>query len=141
MATEERKLRWDTCQIAQDQAKHLVEEGEYEDEDKAFQDACADSDLYEMEWEYLCECLTEWMKEINPDGSWDAEVTGFGWRRLSGRKALEAGDGRTLLLEILPRTECTFTIHHRGDHIALENAHHDAPTGGEWYHIRPRAAA
>ncbi|MBU2571578.1 MAG: hypothetical protein KJ725_16440 [Gammaproteobacteria bacterium] len=42
-------LVWDTCDIAIQQAKFLVENGEADDEDEAFHIACEDQDLLDFE--------------------------------------------------------------------------------------------
>ena len=137
-AEEQPYLTWDTCDIAQGQAAYLQEENPELSEDEAFQQACGDSNLYDMEWESLCDCLTELMERINPDGlEWRADVRNAGWQKRSGHKIFSANDGNKLLQEILPKTECTFKIYDRQDHIAIENAHHDSPMGGEMYYIRP----
>lgn len=77
-------LVWDTCDITQQQATFLVDNGEAEDEEEGFRMACEDQDLLDFEWESLTECLTETMQEINPEGRWHAEVENFGWRNLRG---------------------------------------------------------
>lgn len=139
---EQPYVSWDTCDIAQSQVEHLIEqakeEGEELTEDQAFSSACGDSDLYDMEWESLCECLTELMKRINPDeDQWHICVENFGWQRRNGEQLLSADKGQELLQATLPNTECSFKIYDREDHIAINNAHHDSPVWAEWYYIRP----
>jgi hypothetical protein len=130
-------LVWDTYQIAKDRAAYLIEEGEFTDEDKAFEDACADSDHHTFEWEYLTEWLTELMQEINPDEiEWFVTGEGLGWQRRSGHKTVQATTGEKLLQEILPNTECTFSIYKEEGQLRLVNSHHDAM--GEVYIIRPQ---
>ena len=130
-------LVWDTCAIAEHQAKFLVETGEVADEDEGFALACADSDLYAFAWDDLTECLTETLKDINPDGYWHAEVENFGWRNQNGYADFEATDGRTLLSNILPNTDCTFKVFLDPDNtLRIQNFHHDAPTGNEWYTLK-----
>ena len=103
---------------------------------------CSDGELCFNDLDFEHECMrdeiTAWIKKHNPDGDWRAEVTGFGWQRLNGYKDFHAEDGQHLLWAVLPNTDCTFNIYDEGDHLSMENAHHDAPTGGEWYTIRPR---
>jgi hypothetical protein len=78
------------------------------------------------------------MKSKNPGGKWHAEVKNFGWRKQSGYSDFTATDGSTFLGKILPNTDCDFTIYEYGtDGIALNNMHHDSPTGDEWYYIVP----
>jgi hypothetical protein len=130
-------LVWDTFEIAKHQALFLVETGEAADEDDGFTRACADSDLYTFEWEDLTGCLTEALNEINPDGYWHAEVANFGWRNQIGYSDFKATDGRTFLSNILPDTDCTFNVFFDADQtVRLQNYHHDAPTGNEWYTIK-----
>ncbi len=130
-------LVWDTCEIAVDQAKYLVENGEAADEDEGFAMACNDSDLYTLEWEWLTESLTETLNEINPDGYWHAEVANFGWRSQSGYSDFKADNGNQFLANILPKTDCTFRVFLDADNtLRIQNSHHDAPTGNEWYTIR-----
>lgn len=133
-------VSWDTCTIAEGQAKWLIEcakeAGETLDEKKAFQQACEDSDLYAREWDDMCSSLTELMQRISPDYDyWAVRVTNFGWRKLDGYKEFRAEDGKKLLQEILPKTDCTFEIYDQGDSIRLANRHHDSPCGGESYTI------
>jgi hypothetical protein len=133
-------LSWDTCDIAQNQAQFLIEQAQDEGltltEDQAFNDACEDQDLYDFEWRDLCENLTDIMNRINPEGcDWLCKVANFGWMHRNGHKTFRANDGKKLLQEVLPETDCTFKIFDHGDHITINNAHHDAPTGGEIYTI------
>jgi hypothetical protein len=94
--------------------------------------------LIEDQWEYICDWLGEWMKEINPSGiDWFATVENFGWRHLNGKTAFEAKDGEGFLDKVLPKTDCTFKIYKREGHLEINNAHHDAPCGGEMYYIYP----
>jgi len=80
---QERYISWDTCEIARYRAEDLVEQSKEDGEeltfDEAFDQACGDSFLYDDEWEWLCDCLTEWMQELNTDGNWYASVENFGW--------------------------------------------------------------
>lgn len=133
-------LVWDTCDIAIQQAKFLVENGEADDEDEAFHIACEDQDLLEFEWESLTDCLTETLQAMNPDGHWHADVEKFGWRNLNGYKDFEADDGKTFLANILPKTDCTFNVFLEQNIIRIQNFHHDSPTGNEWYTVRPAKA-
>jgi len=143
MSKEQEKpvLVWDTCEIAREQAKFLVEqakeEGKTLDEEQAFELATNDYDLYQFEWDCLCDELTEIMSRINPDGRWYCEVSNFGWRHLDGHCRFKAESGRVFLQAVLPKTDCTFKLYDRGSHIVVDNAHHDAPCGGETYTIEP----
>lgn len=97
-------------------------------------------DTYQFEWEWLCDEISEFMKAVNPDSSWHARVTGFGWRNLDGEAHFHAENGGKLLSSVLPRTECVFKVWLNKDKktITIDNAHHDKPAGGEIYRITPR---
>lgn len=128
---------WDTYDIAKCQAQYLVESGQFENDDAAFNDACADSDLYQWQWEDLLDSLGEKLKEINPTGRWHAEVKNFGWRSQNGWNEFDADDAKTFLHKILPNTDCTFRIFIDPDKtLRLQNFHHDSPCGNEWYYIK-----
>lgn len=85
------------------------------------------------------EGFTETMNKKNPSDLWEAEVKNFGWRRANGvKEKFRASDGRTLLSEILPRTDCSFKIFDlEPKGFAIQNFHHDNDTGTEWYHVLP----
>jgi hypothetical protein len=134
-------LTWDTLDVIESQVELLREEHPDRDDDALFQMAAEDGDLLDFEWDDLCDALTEAMGEINPDGLWYAAVSNFGWRHLSGTKTFRACTGRELLRCVLPQTECSFKIYRDGDLLQIDNAHHDAPTGGEWYSIVPAGVA
>ena len=92
-------------------------------------------------WETMVEELTSTMMRLNPNGFWFVQVSGFGWRKLSGHKIFQAHNGATLLSAILPKTECSFKIHRSGRRgLAVNNSHHDSPTATEWYTILPVTA-
>lgn len=97
----------------------------------------------EEDWDELTETLTYMMRNMTtgrryPD-MWKAQVNGFGWRNLNGIKTFKAVNGAQLLQKVLPETECSFSISidTRKKTISINNAHHDKPTGGEIYTIRP----
>jgi hypothetical protein len=90
-------------------------------------------------WDYLTEQLTEIMDKKNEKWYWKAIVRNFGWQGRNGYKYLMAYKGDELLGKILPRTECNFRIYNYGKGIAINNFHHDSPTGKEWYYITPCA--
>lgn len=100
-----------------------------------------DQDSLEFEWDCITDRLTEFIQKVHPDGDWHCEVNNFGWRHQNGYKDFDAGDGRKLLQEILPNTDCTFKVwlDEEAKKITIDNAHHDAPTGGEMYYVTPQA--
>jgi hypothetical protein len=144
-------ISWDTCAIIKNRADDLIEQNkgnreddpelEELDEDEAWRIAAEDSFIFDDEWEYVMEYLTEIMTEINPDGGWFTTGENMGWQHRSGYKSFKADDGEKFMEEILPKTDCTFHIYRRKDNDGVEylyirNAHHDAPTG-EFYTVYP----
>ena len=113
-------------------------DGEF-DEDKARDDIYQDSDLFSIWYDDLKEYLTEIMIKKNNESYWFAKVQNFGWRSIDGEKYINADCGSKLLNSILPNADCTFNIHNYGSGIAIQNYHHDSPTGNEWYYIMPCA--
>ncbi|MBS3954321.1 MAG: hypothetical protein KGZ88_15340 [Methylomicrobium sp.] len=131
-------LVWDTGALAQQKAHLLVEIGAAADVDQGFAKACEDPDLIAYEWAALTEQLTVLLNTLNPSGYWHAEVTHFGWRSRNGYKDFEADTGARFLASILPATDCTFKVFVTEDGtVRLQNFHHDAPTGNEWYTVKP----
>jgi hypothetical protein len=132
-------LNWDTSEIIENQANYLLESGEYPEKtkDELYIMASEDSDLFNIEWDNLDNCLTEIMDKKNKDIYWKVKVNNFGWRNLDGSKFLKAKSGKELLEGILPETECTFKIFNYRNGFAVQNYHHDSPTGNEWYYIVP----
>jgi hypothetical protein len=116
-----------------------------------------DQFLYDDFWDSVYEAVGSLVRERDEAAyklnrnlrSWYCEVSGFGWRQQSGYKVfdVEGGDapdhaiGTEFLREILPNTDCTYWVFDDldGAGLKIENAHHDAPTGGEWYHCVPLA--
>ncbi len=127
-------IEWDTCSIIQNQADFLIENGEADNKDTAWNMAASDQDLFTFEWDYLLENLSEKLDEINPEGYWYCEVKNFGWRNLNGWNNFNSNNGQEFLRQILPDTDCTFRIYIDEDNtIRIQNFHHDSPTGNEWY--------
>jgi hypothetical protein len=84
------------------------------------------------DYDWLTQQLTEWMAGRR---HWKADVVNFGWRQQSGYKFFTANDGRSLLREVLPKTDCTFKIFKEDGVLKIQNYHHDSPTWVEWYTI------
>lgn len=131
-----KSLRWDTCQIAMDQANYLREVDPSLSEDAAFNEACGDSDMYQFEWEHLIDELTEWLDKMNPNSNWLVTINNFGWLNQSGYKRFHADNGKDFLNAVLPKTDNTFTIYNYGNHFEIINTHHDSPCG-ETYQVWP----
>jgi hypothetical protein len=101
-------------------------------------DIYKDSDVFQMAWDDMVSYLTDLIKEKNPNGYWSASVVDFGWRNSSGHAFFKAVDGASFLRSVLPKTDNTFFIYKYGKNgFAINNFHHDSPTGREWYYIRP----
>ena len=130
-------VMWEPLEIAKHHAEFLREEDPELSEDDAFDRAYGDTYLYEHEWDYLLEALTEKMGEINEGGFWLVSIDDFGWRNLSGTKKFKAEDGKTFLREILPDCDCIFKIFVRdtddGKMFYILNYHHDSPMGESYY--------
>lgn len=100
--------------------------------------------VWEVIWEDLVNDLQDdLMPRVQAasghDGTWwRARVGNFGWDHSSGEmEAFSTEDAGELLRKVLPNTENSFFVFDRGDHITINNAHHDAPMGGEMYTIEP----
>jgi hypothetical protein len=105
------------------------------------EDESEDSELSSENFDYLTDNLTKLMEKVakgyTQSTVWIGDVSNFGWRGLDGSKTFKATDGKELLREVLPDTNCYFNIY-RGRHtIRIQNFHHDSPMGKEWYYIRP----
>jgi hypothetical protein len=90
-------------------------------------------------WDNVCAVVDAFMRDIEGEPTdWEARVENFGWANRSGTKEFNADTGASLISSVLPDTACNFKIYEYGDDgIAIDNAHHDSPTGGEWYYIVP----
>ena len=126
---------WDEGEIRVELAKSLSEEfGEKE----AYR--LADRSDLDPEWEGVVDDITFLMEKISKTytrkGYWEAQVSNFGWRSLNGHKRFKATTGADLLREVLPETDCIFRVFRDGREMAIQNFHHDSPSGNEWYHIR-----
>ena len=129
-------MSWDESEIFDSRVKDLMQESLSEDE--ARNRMYKDADGYEIEWEDMCNYLSEVMAEKNKSVYWKADVNGFGWRHLNGHKFFKAEKGVDLLRAILPNTDCTFYIYKHGRNgLKINNFHHDSPTGAEWYYVLP----
>lgn len=93
------------------------------------------------EWNASCEALTGYMVRMNKTGrKWFATVRNAGWRKLSGewRAPRHCADGRSLLLGILPHTDCHFeaTVDLVRKVITVIVWHHDNGDGDETYTVK-----
>jgi hypothetical protein len=92
----------------------------------------------EIAWDDLLLNLQAYLNKINPVRYWKVSVKNFGWRSLDGKKIFHAETSKEFLGAILPNCDCHFNIYKNGKHeIAIQNYHHDSPTGNEWYYIYP----
>lgn len=85
---------WSTLEVIQSQVEWLKENGgnEGKTDDQLFQIASEDPDLFDYNYDCLCDYLTELMSK-NTHGGWVAEVNNFGWRSLNGHKYFQAMTG------------------------------------------------
>jgi len=144
MAKVGRKLiSYDETQALEDEVRFRlenwdeVEQGERPDEDTLFSELSEDYTTIELLWEDCKEHLTEIIQKKNPGGYWRAEVVNFGWMEQDGYNVFSATTAAEFLRQILPRTDCTFHIFNYGRGLAIQNYHHDSPSGNEWYYILP----
>ena len=153
MAKPGRKImEWDECEIAEAEVKNRLENWQeyYPDDcfDQKKNPCCPteetirgkiyqDSDLFALEWDSLIEFLSETINRKNPNGYWKIIMNNFGWRNMDGYKYLHAEKGEDLLRGILPDCDCTFRVFNFGKGLAIQNFHHDSPTGNEWYYLMP----
>ena len=134
---------WDESDIIDEEVKYKLEAWEdFGYEKKPTESEVRDNideygDVINFAWDNMIENLTEIMEKKNPNNKWRAEVKNFGWRSSSGENVFYAEKGDELLSEILPKTDNTFKIFNFGKGFAIQNFHHDSPTGNEWYYIVP----
>jgi len=137
----EKLCGWNTTEIVVAEAEFLLREFPdiYTDEGAAMLEAGEDDVLFQHEWEYLVDYITELMKERGLDEKpIYCEVVNFGWRGIGGEKVFSAEDGEEFLSKILPKANNTFYIYkYGGDGLAINNYHHDSPWGKEWYYATP----
>ena len=90
------------------------------------------------EWESAMWSIDSVVKRNSHQG-WHATVNNFGWRRLNGTKDFRAGTAADLMGAILPNCSCSGTVYRYGRNgLAVNNYHHDSPSGDEWYYVVPR---
>lgn len=127
-------LEWDTFKISEYHVNELMQQQGI-DEDTAWGELHKDSDIFECEWEWFIESFNEFIETFKAD-QWDVRVENFGWQNRCGTGEVAGIDGEHLLRNILPKTDCTFSIYKTGDGFSINNFHHDSPTG-EWYYVNP----
>lgn len=97
-----------------------------------------DPDILNLYWDSVNDVLTDMLLKKNPDGYWKMEVKCFGWRCLCGTGYFRLTNGEDFL-KFLPDCHCTFRVFNYGRGFAVQNFHHDSPTGKEWYYAVPCA--
>jgi len=105
-----------------------------------------DQFIFDQAFDDLNEDLTQTLRDLTKtqDGEtmyFKVNVSGFGWQKLTGYKYMKVQDGKELLRETLPDTQCIYLIFKvkHGKKLAMQNFHHDSSTGSEWYVITPIA--
>lgn len=130
-------ISWDTTELVESYLAELKNEVPPEVFAGREVDIWEDASFFESEWEYATEYLTDLMEQKKQSGYWRVKVNNFGWRNLQGEKVFTASTGSDLLSEILPKTDCTFKVFNFRNGFAIQNWHHDSPTGNEWYYVTP----
>lgn len=129
-------LRWCECEVLDEHAKWLMNEEKLsaEEAEKKTREPHYASDVLEVEWHDLTDALSEWIDEM---GVHHFYATGekLGWRSAKGQKYFRATDGAELLRNVLPKTDCTFSVFKEPTGLRIVNSHHDAE--GEVYRISP----
>ncbi len=100
-----------------------ITEEERKTEEEIRQEIYADRDFWQFRWSDLTDALTEILQQKNRNGYWKARVRNFGWRSLDGWKYFMAETGSKFLEQILPQTDCHFTIFNYGRGLAIQNFH------------------
>lgn len=90
-------------------------------------------------YESFLEDFDNLINTVNPGSPkvWRVNMRNFGWMHEDGGGTITADNAKSLLQAILPNTDCSFKVYKEGRGIKINNAHHDAPTGGEMYYITP----
>lgn len=153
MSADKPDLAFDEYEIIRDEAKYIyenkedfpwiAEEGRMKNTLDEIQDALYDHDpgfiidgYLEMMMESLQEHIDKISKKYKYQCYWTAEVSGFGWKGQSGEMDIfEEDDANEIIQKILPQTQNTFKIWFTKKGFKLQNFHHDAPTGNEWYYV------
>ena len=138
-------IEWDENKVIEEEIKFQLEESKQEieagetTEESIRNGIYADSYIVEVNFNSFIEDLTAIMNKKCKTNYWKAEVNNFGWRRSNGNKVFQAEGAKELMNNMLPNTQCTFKIYNYGNGLAIQNFHHDSPTGKEWYYIKPIA--
>lgn len=135
------RLAWDEFKIIDDQARYLLAEGEAADIMQALEMAACDSDHICFEYDYFLEDFSDVLKALSPEGRFHIEGRNMGWRHLSGKLDIEAGDAQSFIARSFPRTS-DWTLEGVYDPslncLTYRLYHHDAPSG-EIYSVTGRA--
>jgi len=149
MSREAAILSWDTICLAKNEAQAIIEDEVLmrkrypggADYDTILGDVFRDSGFFDWEWECLTNELGELLGAINTEGVWKARVENFGWQEKDGETKFKSSEGEEFLRVLLPNCDCTFFIHvyveNESIGLAIQNFHHDSPTGREWYYAFP----
>jgi len=138
-------IKYDESEFLETEIKYRLENKEefYENatseeinEEYIQNDVYENSDILNFYWEDVEQYLTEILEKKNPDGYWKIDVENFGWRNLDGTAYLRLEKGVDIVHKVLPRCPCSFKVYNYGKGLAIQNWHHDSPTGNEWYFLR-----
>jgi len=106
-------------------------------EDQIRDEIWADSDYWSMLWDDEMNYLSGILAEKSPSGCWKGSMKNFGWRSQDGQGFFQVKNAQELIEKVLPHTDCHFFVYEYGKGIAINNFHHDSPTGAEWYYLLP----
>lgn len=95
-----------------------------------------DDDFWDS-WGLFIDDLNKILEQKKLGPYYRVKVVNFGWRSTHGIAEIEANNARDLLHKILPKTDCQFRIYAYRKGLAIQNYHHDSPTGNEWYIVSP----
>ena len=134
------QLKWDTSEITRREINSLIKYNPELSEQEAFEQVCEETFLFSYEFDILLGAFQKWIDELIKNTSLDGflcTAKNFGWRNSSGIAEIDTTNALGILSKILPDCECTYTIFNYKDYFEIQNAHHDSPTGNEWYILTP----
>lgn len=131
-------FEWDECKLVESQVK-FVRENPDSEEDMNLTDAelrdyyMNNPEFFSETWDCMLDALTdimEYKQRRYKCKDWFIEGQHMGWMNRSGLKISSAVSGEGLLSDILPKTDCSFTIFDtKMNELRITVYHHDAPTG------------
>lgn len=129
-------LRYDELEIIEADVQYNRESGEWNDktDEELFDMASGDNDLFQIEWDYIKDTLTDDLS--NKTGHFLVYSESMGWDNRSGYKYFYADNGNQFLEEILPNCELIMDLKSYYNGYKIRVSHHDRPMG-ETYIVKP----